>query len=79
MTNFLNDLRHTRAWTYLDSLASHPTGSRLQRVDIKIEYLFRLNCYGTELYEDEVENAVLDCLPLLRTKGILSVVAALEC
>ena len=68
---FFEDLRHTDAWARLDSITSHPTGSRLQRVDINIEYHFRLDDDGTEPHKDDVLNAVLDRLPLLRTKGIL--------
>jgi hypothetical protein len=86
---FFEDLRSADAWTRLDSLTSHPTGSRLQRVDINIDYSFRhdddasepsedgvLNDDdASEPSEDGVLNAVLDGLPLLRTKGILFVEA----
>ena len=76
---FFSDLRDAYAWTRLDSLASHPTGSRLQRVDININYSFRHNDDVREpYYEDDVSNAVLDGLPLLRTKGILFVEAVSE-
>jgi hypothetical protein len=59
-------------WSHLDSIATHPTGSRLQRVDININYFFDLL---KEPDEEEVVKAVFDCLPLLRTKGILFVEA----
>ena len=60
-------------WRDLDSITTHPTGSRLQRVDINFNYL---SSYDNDLDEpdiDEVEKALLDCLPSLRTKGILFV------
>jgi hypothetical protein len=72
--NFSEKLRHADVWRRLDSIATHPTGSRLRRVDININYTFR----GLEgLDEDKVEKAVLDGLPLLHTKGILFVEAFL--
>ena len=75
---FFEDLRGADAWTRLDSIISHPTGSQLQRVDIQIDYSFRYDDDASRLSMDEVSNAVLDGLPLLRTKGILFVKAASE-
>jgi hypothetical protein len=72
---FFEHLRDAYAWSRLDSLTSHPTGSRLQRVDINIGYFFRYDDYVREFFEDNVLNAVLDGLPLLHTKGILFVEA----
>jgi hypothetical protein len=75
---FYENLRDADAWSYLDSITSHPTGSRLQRVDINIVYSF-LYDDGVELErpdENKVSNAILDGLPLLRSKGILFVEAA---
>jgi hypothetical protein len=72
------DLCHADFWSHLDSIASHPIGSRLQRVDINIDYSY---CYYDSRYKpdkDKTEKAVLDGLPLLRTKGILFVEAALR-
>jgi nicotinic acid mononucleotide adenylyltransferase len=68
--------RHLDSWSDLDSITTHPTGSRLQRVDIKISYSFRYY-YNMQLHKDkpEVVKAVLDGLPLLRAKGILFVEA----
>ena len=60
------------AWSHLDSITTHPTGSRLQRVDINI---FRYDVDGEEPDGDEVLKAVFDGLPSLRTKGILFVKA----
>ena len=64
-------------WTDLDSITNHPTGSRLQRVDINIDYsdLRGFTEYPDELEPDEHEalQAVLDGLPLLRSKDILFV------
>jgi hypothetical protein len=53
-------------WSHLDSIATHPTCSRLQRVDIQVEI-------ADELDENEVLEALLELLPLLRAKGILFV------
>ena len=73
--SFYMNLRVADAWGHLDSVATHPAGSRLQRVDINIDYAFRYDEYGTEPDENEVSKVVLDALPLLRTKGILFVKA----
>ena len=72
---FFENLRVADAWCHLDSITSHPTGSRLQRVDININYSFRYDDNVGEPDENEVLNAVLDSLPLLHTKGILFVKA----
>ena len=77
--NFFNhykcyrDLRRDNVWRYLDSIVTHPTGSRLQRVDIDITYSFRYDDNEMEPENDEILEAVLDALPLLRDKGILFV------
>jgi hypothetical protein len=76
--NFYEDLRRADAWRYLDSITSHPTGSQLQRVDIDIYYSFRYDDDVREPYPNEVKNAVLDGLPLLRTKVNLFVEADSE-
>lgn len=71
------------AWSHLDSFTTHSAGSRLKRVDVNIEYSFRcLESYDDdgeldEFDEDELLKSVLDGLPLLRSKGILSVKADL--
>ena len=70
------------AWSHLDSLATHSAGSRLQRVDISIDYSYRCESYGNdgeveEFNEDEILKSVFDGLPLLNSKGILFVKAAL--
>ena len=65
-------------WSYLDSIiTTYPTGSRLRRVDININYfLYEENEDGNEAVEDEILKVVLDGLPLLRMmKGILFVKA----
>ena len=73
---FYYDLRrYTDVWTRLDSITSHPTGSRLQRVDINIDYAFRWDDDVGEPDEDVVLEVVLDSLPSLRTKGILFIKA----
>ena len=68
-------LRDAEVWSHLDSIATHPTGSQLQRVDININYCLRKVNDAMELDKDEVEKAVLDSLPSLRAKGILFVEA----
>ena len=71
---FYEDLRDANVWNHLDSIVTHPSefGSRLRRVDINIDcYLHE--SYADELDGNEVSNAVLDSLPLLRAKDILFV------
>jgi len=82
---FIENLRNANVWSLLDSITTHPTGSRLQRVDIGIAYCCPYGDYEDvveeeeeETDEDEVMKAVLDKLPLLRAKGILFVKASLE-
>ena len=69
---FYDELRDADAWSHLDSIITHPTGSRLQRVDINIKYSF-----GCDNQPDnsEILEPVLDALPLLRKKDILFVKA----
>ena len=71
---FYHDLRDTDIWSHLDSIITHPTGSRLQRVDINID-TFRWHGNVMEAGNNEILQAVLDGLPLLREKGILFVEA----
>ena len=74
--SFYRDLRRDDVWRHLDSIVTHPTGSRLQRVDIQIQYSFRYDDDVMEPNNDELlDSAVLDNLPLLRDKGILCVEA----
>ena len=73
--SFYESLRDAEVWSHLDSIATHPTGSRLQRVDINIDYSFCADNYGYQLLENEVMQPVLDALPLLRSKDILFVKA----
>jgi hypothetical protein len=73
---FYENLRDADVWRHLDSITTHPTGSRLRRVDIDINYAFRYIGFA-EPVEDKVKKAVLDGLPLLHTKGILFVEAVL--
>ena len=77
---FYGDLRDADLWTHLDSIIAHPTGSRLQRVDINLDYcdlqvhdFDQDEPYVDEPDEHDVLNAVLDGLPLLRSKDILFV------
>jgi len=73
LDSFYDTLRVAYAWSDLDFITTHPAGSWLQQVDINIYSAFRRKDDGAEPDKDEVSNAVLDSLPLLRTKGILSV------
>jgi hypothetical protein len=82
---FYEDLRNAAVWTHLDSITTHPTGSRLQRVDIDIDYC-DLQFQTVQVFDEDdsdsedqvpiehdVLKAVLDGLPLLRSKDILFV------
>ena len=73
--SFYEDLRHDDVWRYLDSIVTHPTGSRLQRVDIDITYCFRYDDDVKEPDNGGILEAVLGGLPLLRDEGILFVEA----
>ena len=64
------------AWSLLDSITYHPNSSRLQRVDININYASWCEYDGwAEPDKDEFLKAVFDGLPLLHAKGILFVEA----
>ena len=65
---FFDDLGYVGVWKHPDSFATHPSGSRLQRVDIHIRFI------GGYIRDSVVEH-ILDALPLLREKGILFVKA----
>ena len=65
-------------WRPLDSFTTDPTRSRLQRVDININYVCLVKyAWVEEPDNNEISKAVLDGLPLLRSKGILFVKAVL--
>ena len=68
-----DNLRDTDLWRHLDTIATHPTYSKLQRVDINIRYAYDVD--EPDVDSDKVKEAVLDGLPLLRMKGILFVKA----
>ena len=70
-----NDLRDSDVWRHLDSIVTHPTGSRLQTVDIDIIYHFRYDDDVAQPHPTQVKQPVLDALPLLQEKGILWVEA----
>ena len=72
---FLDDLGDADVWSHLDSIITHPTGSRLQRVDVNIEYAFGYDEGVIVPHPTQVSEPVLDALPLLREKGILFVKA----
>jgi len=64
-----DDLRYADVWKHLDSFSTHPSCSRLQRVDIEIK--FEDNLVGYD--ETKVVKPILDALPLLGRRGILFV------
>ena len=68
-------LRQIDVWSHLDSITTHPAGSRLQRVDINISYSYRYdNCGELEGPDEEkVLKSVLDGLLIIHMKGILFV------
>ena len=76
--DFYEDVRGADVWSHLDSITTHPTGSRLQQVDINIDYWFGHDNHEVEPDENEVLKAVLDSLPLLCKKDILFVEVASE-
>ena len=74
-TNYYPFYEHLRnAWRHLDSIATHSTSSRLQRVDINVKYVFHRDT-TRKPDENKISEAVHDGLPLLRTKGVLFVKA----
>ena len=72
---FYDNLRYAEVWGHLDSITTLQTGSRLQRVDINIDYCLRESDNYPEPDKGTISEVVLDNLPLLRTKGILFVEA----
>ena len=50
---FHEDLRDSDVWRHLNSISTHPNGSRLRRVDINIKLTYHL--YHGELKEPEVD------------------------
>ena len=73
--SFHEHLRDADLWRHVDSIVTHPSGSRLQRVDIDIKYTFLADDGILEPDGTEAEEPILDALPLLRKKGILFVEA----
>ena len=74
---FFDDLRNAYGWSHLDSIITHPAGSRLQRVDINIKYYIwdDLHDERMKIHETEVSEPILDALPSLCEKGILFIEA----
>ena len=73
-STFYENLLRNAAWRHLESIATHSSGSELQRVDIKINYAFYCEQDdGAEPVKDKVLKAVIGGLPLLCRKGILFV------
>jgi hypothetical protein len=68
---FSDDKRNADFWNDLDSFVTHPTASRLQRVDIDIDYSQVDPLYWPA--HDKVVESILGSLPLLRERGILFV------
>lgn len=78
---FMENLRDADLWSSLDFITTHQAGSRLQRVDVNIEYTGSyddyMQCEPTQ-YQGQVVKAILDNLPLLHTRGILFIKAISE-
>ena len=74
-SSFYERLRN--AWSQLDSIATHPTTSRLRRVDINVtcDFRYTTNDDGLLVDRNEISKAVLDGLPLLCRKAVLFVKA----
>jgi hypothetical protein len=69
----LDDIRDADFWSDLDTFVTHPTGSRLQRVDIEVSHYSQPD--PTFYWPDpkKLVESVHDWLPLLRERGILFV------
>jgi hypothetical protein len=72
---FYDEFRDADIWNHLDSIITLPISSRLQRVEIEIDYTFPYDNDMAEPDNDDILEAVLDGLPLLRKKGILFIEA----
>jgi hypothetical protein len=70
-TTFYDNIRNV--WSPLDCLATLPTASQLQRVIIKIIYMYGFGVDEPQIYASEVAVAVFEALPLLSMSGILFV------
>lgn len=61
-------------WSQLDFIITHPTGSRLQRVDINIAYVLPYDDESDDIVvtrEADVVGPIFGALPLLHEKGVL--------
>ena len=73
------NLREADVWRHLDSITTHPIGSRLQRVNVNIIYShYDIYASGAGPDETELIKPILNALPLLQEKGILFVEACVE-
>ena len=76
----IENLRDADVWSHIDSITTRPAGSRLQRVEIMIDFWGWKDSIDRELRElgelddNQVLKAVLDGLPSLRMKSILFVI-----
>ena len=78
---FMENLRDADLWSCLDFITTPQAGSRLQRVDVNIEYTGSYDDYmqfEPTQYQGQVVKAILDNLPLLHTRGILFIKAISE-
>jgi len=66
---FCKNLRDAEAWSRLDSITTHPSGLRLRRVNIRLDYSLPFD----DRIKKKVLKAIYAALPLLRKKGILFV------
>jgi hypothetical protein len=69
---FFDEIRDADFWGDLNSFATHPASSRLQRVEIHIgSWANPPLCWSDR---DKAMESVYDWLPLLRDRGILFVI-----
>ena len=68
---YYDDLYYDVVWSYLDSIATHPAGSRLQRVDVDVNFHYdNTDDDDVEATESDFE-PILEELPSLQERGIL--------
>jgi len=64
---YYQDLYLDEVWSYLDSMATHPAGSRLQRVSVDVSFHYDYD----HMDGDADLELILDELPSLQERGIL--------
>ena len=76
---FYDHIRQADVWNHLDSMITHPISARLQRVEIDVNYTYSYDPEDDDDVfkpnKDDIVDAILRGLPLLREKGILFIQA----